>query len=43
LGSIISELMVHKVMPIVVSLVIIGFVCVILVITDVRPFGRAEH
>lgn len=43
LGSIISELMIHKVMPIVASLVIIGLVCVTLVMTDVRPFGRVEH
>ncbi len=43
LGSIISELMIHKVMPIVASLVIMGLVCVTLVMTDVRPFGRVEH
>jgi MFS transporter, DHA1 family, multidrug resistance protein len=40
LGSIISQLMVHGVFPLVLSFFAIGLITVLLVFTDNRPFGR---
>ena len=42
LGSVISRLMVHSVLPLVVSFFLIGVVTILLVVSDVRPLRKVD-